>query len=333
MDKHRPNYHFMPPANWMNDPNGLIQWNGTYHLFYQHNPASAGWGSMHWGHATSQDLVHWQHLPIALAPTPDGPDHTGVWSGCMVDWNRVPTAVYTARDGEREHVSLASSHDNFLTWEKFSGNPVIVDPPAGLDLVAFRDPCVWRVDGGWKMVIGSGIRGVGGAILLYSSANLTDWHFLGPLVVGDATQKEPLWAGEMWECPNFFPLGDRHILMISAMAVNPTGQGLYSMYMAGKFSDNHFTPEVAAKLDGGDIFFYAPQAFQDERGRRIAFGWSQEARSLEVQRTAGWAGVMTLPRLLEWRSDGWMGQRPVPEVELLRGTEQHWPRFSVAPGQ
>src|SRR5512142_631740 len=98
MDKHRPRYHFLPPANWMNDPHGLIQWNGTYHLFYQHNPNAAYWGPMHWGHASTPDLVHSQHLPTALAPTPGGPDHSGVWSGVAVDWDRLPTMVYTGRD-------------------------------------------------------------------------------------------------------------------------------------------------------------------------------------------------------------------------------------------
>ena len=332
MDKHRPQYHFMPPANWMNDPNGLIQWDGTYHLFYQHNLQAAEWGDIHWGHATSQDLVHWQHLPVALAPTPGGPDHSGVWSGCAVDWNRTPTLVYTARDGEREHVCLATSQNHLLNWEKYSGNPVVVDPPPGLDLLGFRDPCVWNVDGVWFMALGTGIRGVGGAILLYSSANLTDWHYLGPMLVGDADQKDPLWAGEMWECPNFFPLGDRHILMISAMGIQPD-RGLYTLYMAGEFKDYHFTPEVMTKMDGGDIYFYAPQAFLDEQGRRIVLGWARESRSREAQLAAGWAGVMTLPRLLEWRPDGWMGQRPVPELEALRGPGQSWSHLVVKPGQ
>lgn len=333
MDKHRPQYHFTPPANWMNDPNGLVQWDGTYHLFYQHNPAAAEWGKIHWGHAASPDLVHWQHLPVALAPTPEGPDQGGVWSGCMVDANHVPTAVYTAWDGAREHVYLASSQDNLLTWEKYPGNPVIADPPTGLEVTGFRDPCVWRAGEEWLMTIGSGIRGVGGAILLYASPNLTDWQYLGPLVVGDATQKEPLWAGEMWECPNFFPLGERYVLMTSAMAVNPTGRGLYSLFMTGPFDGRHFTPELTAKIDGGDIFYYAPQAFLDARGRRITFGWSQEARSREAQLAAGWAGVMTLPRLLECLPDGQVKQSPIPEVALLRGEGQLWPAFQVEPGR
>jgi beta-fructofuranosidase len=100
-DFHRPSYHFLPPANWMNDPNGLIQWGNQYHLFFQHNPESAGFGTMRWGHAVSNDLIHWRDLPLALTPTPGGPDERGCWSGCAVNNNGVPTIIYTAVRGER----------------------------------------------------------------------------------------------------------------------------------------------------------------------------------------------------------------------------------------
>src|ERR687893_1789285 len=102
-DPHRPRYHFLPPANWMNDPNGLIQWNGEYHLFYQHNPFGPLWGNMHWGHATSSDLVHWTHQPIALAPTPGSPDEDGCYSGCMVVNGGMPTIIYTGLHGHDQY--------------------------------------------------------------------------------------------------------------------------------------------------------------------------------------------------------------------------------------
>jgi beta-fructofuranosidase len=283
---------------------------------------------MHWGHASSPDLVHWQHLPIALAPTPGGPDHDGVWSGCAINWDSHPGVVYTGRDGESERVCLAASLDGLRTWQKYAGNPVIYAPPADLDQVGFRDPCVWRAGEGWLMAIGSGIRDVGGAVLLYSSPDLTHWQYLGPLIAGDKNQKEPVWTGEMWECPNFFPLGNRHVLIISPMDLHPS-RSLYTIYFTGAFRDNRFTPQVCAKMDGGDIFFYAPQAFLDESGRRIIIGWSREARSIAAQEAAGWAGVMTLPRLLELRSDGRMSQRPVPEIEMLRGEKRSWNKLRI----
>src|SRR5713101_5584025 len=116
-DPHRPRYHFLPPSNWLNDPNGLIQWKRQYHLFYQYNPFAPVWGSIHWGHAISDDLVHWRDLPIALAPTP------------------------------------------------------------GFDVLAFRDHGVWKEDGTWYQVIGSGIRSVGGTVFLYRSADLVHWDY------------------------------------------------------------------------------------------------------------------------------------------------------------
>jgi len=138
-DLHRPQYHFLPPANWMNDPNGLIQWRGQYHLFYQHNPGCPCWGTMHWGHAVSENLVHWTDLPIALAPTPGGPDADGCWSGCAVDNDGIPTLIYTGVFPQRQ--CIATSTDDLLTWEKHAGNPVIAAPPEGLDVTGFRDPC------------------------------------------------------------------------------------------------------------------------------------------------------------------------------------------------
>ena len=98
-DRQRPRYHFLPPANWLNDPNGLIQWRGRYHTFYQYNPNGPFHGTIHWGHAISDDSVHWEHLPIALAPTPGGPDADGCWSGCAVDHDGVPTLIYTGLAG------------------------------------------------------------------------------------------------------------------------------------------------------------------------------------------------------------------------------------------
>jgi beta-fructofuranosidase len=145
-DPHRPLNHFSAASNW-NDPNGLIQWDGRYHLFYQYNPNGPFHGTIHWGHAVSEDLVHQEDLPPALAPTPGGPDEDGCWSGCAVDDDGVPTLVYTGvRGGGRreEGTCIATSSDGLLTWKKHLGNPVIASPPQGLDVVGFRDPYVWK---------------------------------------------------------------------------------------------------------------------------------------------------------------------------------------------
>jgi beta-fructofuranosidase len=302
--RHRPQYHFLPLANWMNDPNGLIQWKGVYHLFYQYHPNSANWGPMHWGHATSRDLVHWVHQPIALAPTPGGPDKDGVWSGCAVNRDGVPTLVYT---GVRPEVQcLASSDDEMIVWRKSPCNPVIAGPPEGLEVTGFRDPCVWREGDGWYMALGSGIRGRGGAILLYRSPDLERWEYLGLLCEGKIEE-----TGHNWECPNFLPLGDRHLLLFSP---EPFRQ---AHYFTGRYADHRFTPQQHGLLDHGGLY-YAPQAFIDESGRRICLGWLLEGRNQEATLAAGWAGVQSLPRELSLAADGSLRQRPVPELASLR---------------
>jgi beta-fructofuranosidase len=301
---HRPQYHFMPQANWMNDPNGLIQWKGVYHLFYQYNPTGVGFGSMHWAHASSRDLVHWTHLPVALAPTPGGPDRDGVWSGCAVDNDGVPTLVYT---GVRPQVQcLATSDDELIEWTKDLRNPVIAGPPEGLDATGFRDPCVWRECGHWYLVLGSGARGVGGMILLYRSDDLHVWEYVGPLLEGKIAE-----TGHNWECPNYLGLGDRRLLIFSP---EPFRQ---AHYYVGDQVGFTFVPQTHGLLDHGGLY-YAPQAFGDESGRRITFGWLLEGRTQEAVDAAGWAGVQSLPRELSLGPDGDLRQRPVPELASLR---------------
>jgi beta-fructofuranosidase len=321
-DPHRPGFHFLPPANWMNDPNGLIQWQGKYHMFYQHNPVEATWGPMHWGHAVSEDMVHWTHLPIALAPTPDGPDKDGCWSGCAVDNDGVPTLMYTGVHPQCQ--LIATSDDDLLrTWTKHRTNPVIPAPPKGMEVTGFRDPCTWREGDTWYTVIGSGVEGVGGAILLYRSPDLVHWEYMNPILIGDKTRVHPIRTGTMWECPTFIPLGDRHVLIISAMdGQDPALR--YTAYLTGDYADHVFNPTRLSKLDHGDRLFYAPQTLVDDQGRRVMFGWIQEDRSSEVHLAAGWAGVMSLPRILGLRSDGSLAVLPAPEVEPLHGEHHRW---------
>ena len=326
-DPQRPGYHFLPPANWLNDPNGLIQWNGQYHLFYQYNPASPFWGTIHWGHTTSTDLVHWTDLPIALAPTPGGPDEDGCWSGCAVDNHGIPTLIYSGNRGDQQRPCVATSADDLLTWEKYAGNPVIPAPPQDLDVVAFRDHCVWQDGDIWYQIIGSGIKDVGGTVLLYTSQDLLHWEYIHPICVGDATQTEPLWTGSMWECPDLFALEDKHVLMVSVWDNNLT---YYPIYFIGTYADHIFTPEYLQKLDFGTSF-YAPQSMRDAQGRRLVWGWLREARDLEAQGAAGWSGVMSLPWMLSIRSDGILGIQPVPELEALRGQHYQFRDIDLTP--
>lgn len=317
-DPHRPTYHLMPPANWMNDPNGLLLWKGETHVFYQYNPNGAFWGTMHWGHAASKDLVHWTHLPVALAPTPGGPDWDGCFSGCAVDNDGVPTFLYTGVSPEVQ--CLAVSHDDMITWEKYAGNPVIAAPPDG-DVTGFRDPCVWKEGNEWVMLIGSGWKGVGGTALLYTSADLIHWTYQHPLCIGHREE-----TGEMWECPDFFPLGDKHILLVSPVGSNTV------LYFVGTYADRKFTPEVSGDCDFGR-HFYAAKSLADASGRRLLWGWSWEGRTVEAQKAAGWAGVMSLPRELTLRSDNTLGFAPATELQTLRGAHRHFTGALTEPVQ
>lgn len=322
-DRHRPRYHFTPPQNWMNDPNGLIQWQGVYHLFYQHNPFGALWGNMHWGHAISRDLVHWEHLPIALAPDEDGPDDGGCFSGVALVHDGVPTLLYTGvrkPDHEPQRPCLATSDDPLLrTWTKYDGNPVIPEPP--FDVVIFRDHTVWQEDGFWYQGIGSGIPGEGGTVLVYRSRDLRAWDYVGPLAVGDATQTEPFRTGTGWECPDFFRVDGKAGLIFASHGPG----GLNVAWITGDYADVKLLPTATGLVDAGPSF-YAPQSFTDEQERRVMIGWMRERRSDEAQVAAGWSGAMTLPRILSIGNDGTLHSTPAPEVALLRGE-----RTSVAP--
>ena len=323
-DVQRPKCHLLPPANWMNDPNAPIYWRGRYHMFYQHNPRAPVWGNMHWGHAVSADMVRWQHMPVALAPVKGGPDKDGVWSGCAVVHNGTPTVLYTATMPETQCLATSRSSD-LSVWRRYEKNPVL-KRPEGLELTGFRDPCVWQEDGTWYMALGSGFRGVGGAVLLYRSPDLVEWTFMHPLFEGakdpKTTGKNPVATGEMWECPSFFALGDKHVLFVSTQGGTP--------WWIGTYRDHKFTPEREGRLDHGA--YYAPITQVDAQGRRILWGWIPERRSRAAQQAAGWSGVMSLPRVLTLRRDGLLGIAPAQQVRSLRGRRKEFANLFAPDG-
>ena len=329
-DPLRPQYHLLPPHNWMNDPNGPIWWKGKYHLFYQLNPEAAVWGDMHWGHAISTDMVHWRHEPIALAPTPGGPDSEGCFSGSAVVYNGVPTVIYTgvqnAPPGEvtlhggngndklRETQLLATAEDSLLLhWQKQAA-PVIAAPPAGMTVTGFRDPCPWHEDDGWYLAVGSGERGKGGCALLYRSQDLRQWEYLHPLVEGKPTglaAANPVDSGDMWECPDFFAVDGRHCLLYSTEGKVTWTTGDYDA------RTHRYMPKLQGVLDHGA--YYAPKSFLAPGNRRILWGWIPETRPEAEFSAAGWAGAMSLPRMLGVDADGQLTMQVAAEVKKLRG--------------
>ena len=329
-DTLRPQFHYLPAANWLNDPNGLIQWNGEYHLFYQYNPNGPFHGTIHWGHAASPDLVHWRDLPVALAPTPGGHDEQGCWSGCCVDHDGVPTILYTGI--HPQVVCLATGSDDLVVWEKYQGNPVIPAPPEeleGRDGGQFRDPFVWKDNGSWHMVIGSKIEGQGGLILHYRSDDLVRWEYLGILLKGDITQTNPFWTGTIWECPNFFELDGKWVLIFSAQS--EPGDLLYPVYHTGSYAGQQFTPSNRSILVHGQ-YFYAPQVMRAQDGRVLMWGWLREGRRPAALIEAGWAGVMSLPIMLSTTAQGKIRLEPVEELQTLRREYQHFENLEITPG-
>lgn len=327
-ENHRPAYHFTAPANWLNDPNGLVQWNGRYHLFYQYNPAGPFHGTIHWGHAVSEDLVSWTDEPIALAPEQGGPDATGVWSGCFVDDDGTPTVMYTGGSGNDQLPCLARATDDALrNWEKASQNPLIQRVPDEVDVLQtidwhreFRDHCVWREDETWYQIIGSGIDGEGGAALLFESDDLIEWEYCHPLLTGDWRR-----TGQMWECPELLRFDDGAVLHVSD----------YSkvVWFVGEYDESRrrFDPDETGLLDHG--VFYAPQSFVDDDGRTVMFGWLKEDRDEGAQWDAGWSGAMSLPRVVSLGDDGSLRYSLPEELESLRQTHHSYTDLTVSPDE
>ncbi|WP_101294175.1 GH32 C-terminal domain-containing protein [Halegenticoccus soli] len=329
-DHHRPGYHLAAPANWLNDPNGIIHHGGRYHVFYQYNPAGPFHGTIHWGHATSEDLLHWRDEPLALTPSPDGPDRDGCWSGCaVVDAEGTPTLLYTGGRGRDQLPCLATAADDDLrAWEKHPENPIIEetpDDPAILETddwaAEFRDHCVWREDGAWYQLIGAGTRDGGGAALLYRGESLREWEYVGPLLADGSDDAPP---ETVWECPELLDFGDRRLLHVSNYEE--------TVYFVGEadLGAPAFEVERRGVLDYGD--FYAPQSTRAPDGRYLTWGWLPEARGVAAQWRAGWSGAMSLPRELSIEG-GELAQRPAAELAELRERHAASGERSLAAGE
>jgi len=332
-DLSRQKYHFMAPAYWINDPNGLIFYKGEYHLFYQHYPHGSRWGAMHWGHAKSKDLVHWEHLPIALAPSEpyDLHERGGCFSGSAVDDNGVLTLLYTGtvleENGQVIQTQCLATSEDGITFEKFEGNPVIPGPPED-GSVDFRDPKVWKHGELWYMVVGSRKDDIGKA-LLYKSTDLRVWEYVGVLAESDGTM------GYMWECPDFFSLGGRHVLMFSPMGMgNRT-----TIYLVGDmdYETGKFTWDTMGDIDHG-YEYYAPQSFLDGKGRRViiawlnAWDWMPWFKDFGPTEKNHWCGAMSAPRAVELDTEGRLRFSPVEELKVLRREHVRLENTTISPG-
>lgn len=323
----RPGFHLSVRIGWLNDPNGFSVYEGKYHLFYQYHPYSSSTGPMHWGHAVSTDLLHWEYLPAALAPD-EFYDRDGCFSGSAVtleDGRQL--LMYTGVIRERQkNGGLCEVQTQCLAvgdgvdYEKYEGNPVLdeKDIPEGSSRFDFRDPKLWRQeDGTYRCVVGNRSADGSGQILLYGSIDGFHWKFRKVLAANHNR------FGSMWECPDFFSLDGKWVLLTSPQDMLPQGfeyhNGNGTLCLIGDYDQetDTFTEEHDQSIDYG-IDFYAPQTLKTPDGRRIMIGWMQNWDACGIRTPQElWSGQMSLPRELSIQN-GRLYQRPIRELEAMR---------------
>lgn len=315
-------FHLCPPRGLMNDPNGLVWFQGAYHVFYQWHPDACQHGLKQWGHYRSTDLVHWTSLPVALAPEHDYESH-GCYSGsALVDQGGL-VLLYTGnvRKGElRESYQCLARSSDALTFDKLG--PVIPAPPPGFTQ-HFRDPKIWKDGDTYWLVIGAQTEAGQGTVLLYRGRSPESWQWTGELLPERC-------HGYMCECPDLFRLDDTDILLFCPQGLPAQGQ---------RFNNRHAAGYVAGRLNAeqgamqhGEIIeldrgfdFYAPQTLQDPQGRRLMLGWMGLPDEDQTPTVAdGWTHCLTLPRALHWEG-GLLRQTPPVEMQQLRGPHTRLP--------
>ncbi|UCZ53097.1 sucrose-6-phosphate hydrolase [Bacillus shivajii] len=325
-DPFRLTYHLMPPVGLLNDPNGWIKWNGTYHMFFQWNPFKTAHGAKFWGHYTSTDLVHWKEEPIALAPS-EWYEKNGCYSGSAVDHEGTLKLIYTGNvkgeQGERESYQCIATSTDGVTFTK--EGPVIDTLPEGYT-AHFRDPKVWHDGNEWLLVIGAQTEDEKGLVLLYRSQDMKTWEFAGPVAGAGIGSIDEF--GYMWECPDLFHLEGKDVLVVSPQGLEPEGMKYHNTYQAGYLIGELdsktpiFHHGLFEELDRG-FEFYAPQTTEDDQGRRILVGWMgvpDQDEHLHPTRENEWIHSLTLPRELHIRADRVI-QKPVEELKALRKNE------------
>ena len=329
-----PKYHIAAPAGWVNDPNGFAFFKGQYHFFYQHYPYGVVWGPMHWGHVVSKDLVHWEHLPVALAPDKDY-DNGGVFSGSGIEKDGKFYLFYTGNitlpDQNPDHMQkqcLAISDDG-INFRKASTNPVI-DVPRDVDMSIsdFRDPKIWKHDDKFYIVLGSQTANCErGEILLFEWNDFEGWTLKNISAQAEGNQ------GNMWECPNFAEVDGKDVLIMSPMGIQPEGNKFLNnvdvIYSVGKldYETGIFEHGDFELLDYG-FDFYAPQVTKFPDGRTIFIGWLQMWNVPQPEQLDGWAGQMTIPRELKLVGDK-IFTPPIKELEKLRKGKKSYKTLSL----
>ena len=302
----RPLYHHTPQYGWMNDPNGMFYKDGTWHLYYQWNPYGSQWENMHWGHSTSKDLIHWEAQPTAFEP-----DWLGsIFSGsCVTNGNDV-VAFYTSA-GHHQTQSIAISHDNGRTFEKFAGNPVLTS-----DVPDFRDPNVfWNEDiKMWNLILAAGQE-----MRIYSSKDLKEWKY------ESSFGKEYGNHGGVWECPDLFKIDGKWVLICNINPGGPFG-GSATQYFIGDFDGKRFTcesmPKVTKWLDYGKDHYATVSFYNAPDNRRVVLAWMSNWQYANNVPTKQFRSANSIPRDLGLFQDGeetYVSVVPSKEMLAIRG--------------
>ncbi|MDX9691668.1 MAG: sucrose-6-phosphate hydrolase [Acholeplasmataceae bacterium] len=315
-------YHVMGEMGWINDPNGFVYFQGDYHLFYQHHPYSTSWGPMHWGHVKSDDLVKWEYLPIAVAPKVLDPGGGAAFSGSAIEVDNELYIIYTENWVGYQHQVIAKSEDGVSFTLLNDGTPVIKDShlPFYADPIDFRDPKIFKHNNTYYTVIGSRQINNFGQVLLFSSTNLIDWKYVGPVIQGSVNTLYKL--GYMFECPDIFRLDDMDVLIMSPQQIPGHRNTHGTVYLTGQLNFQSgmldgWSYEAIQEIDYG-FDFYAPQTTIDSQGRRIMIAWMQSWNRSPMTAQYGWAGAMTIPRVLSLNEDNQLMQYPIEEIENYR---------------
>jgi sucrose-6-phosphate hydrolase SacC (GH32 family) len=341
-ERFRPGYHFSARRNWLNDPNGLVWYDGEYHLFYQHNPYGTDWGHMSWGHAVSADLVHWTELPPALLATDDEHVFSGSvvvdrrnTSGLAIDDRPAMVAVYTSADpvtGQQAQ-GLAVSHDRGRTWTRYDGNPVL-----DVGSTDFRDPKVFWYEPGdcWVMVVALAADQV---VQFYASDDLMNWRHLSDFGPAGA-------SSGLWECPDLFPLaveGQTVWVLVVSVDTGAVAGGSGTQYFLGDFDGKTFVVQdpghdgevgiaPATWLDFGADYYAAVSYGDTPDGERVLIGWMSNWDYAAATPTEAFRGSMSFPRvhrLARVAGRLVLTQRPVRALESLRGDSFEYGRLEL----
>lgn len=330
---YRQKYHLMPETGWMNDPNGLIYYKGKYHFFFQFYPYEGFWNEMHWAHAVSEDMVHWEFLPLALAPSEWYDNHLkgGCFSGSAIEHDGKLFLMYTGTcnngNGFEQTQCIAYSDDG-IHFEKYADNPVIV-APEGVPACQFRDPKVWKHEDTYYMVCGAQ-KDEKAQVLLYQSKDMLHWEFKNVLA-----ESRGEW-GYMFECPDFFKLGDKYVLIVSPMGAGERS----SVYMVGDFDyeTGRFFYTVTGEVDWG-YQYYAPASFETPDGRRVMAAWANAWDWMPFWKDwgptyrDGWCGSFNVPREVRMNPDHTLSFYPIRELETLRRNKTEKTDVLLAAGE